>query len=274
MVLVKKKDGSLRFCIDYRRLNEKADLDAYPMPRIEELIDRLGGAQYLTTIDLVRGYWQVPMADKAKELTAFVTPYGLFQFKVMPFGLNGAPATFQRLMDRVTHGMSEYTAANLDDLAAYSATWKDHLEHVRQVLVRLRESGLTAKHDKCQFGMKHCRYLGYVVGGGEVRPELAKVEEVKKWKRPRTKKEVRMFWGLSGYYRSFIPQYSVIAAVLTDLTRKDRPKLVRWTEECEEAFEKLKEVLCNDPVLKIPDYSREFTVQTDASDREMGAVLC
>ena len=122
--------------------------------------------------------------------------------------------------------------------------------------------------------MKHCRYLGYVVGGGEVRPEVAKVEAVKKWKRPRTKEEVRMFLELSGYYRRFIPQYSVIAAVLTDLTRKDRPKLVRWTEECEDAFERLKEVLCNDPVLKSPDYSREFTVQTDASDRGMESVLC
>ena len=131
-----------------------------------------------------------------------------------------------------------------------------------------------AKPDKCQFGMKHCRFLGYVVRGGEVRPEVAKVEAVKKWKRPRTKKEMRMFLGLSGYYRRFIPQYSVIAAVLTDLTRKERPKLVRWTEECEDVFERLKEVLCNDLVLKIPDYSREFTVQIDASDRGMGAVLC
>ena len=136
-MLVKKKDGSLRFCNDYMRLNEKTDVDAYPMPRIEELIDRLGGAQHLATIDLARGYWHVPMADKAKELTAFVTPYGLFQFKVMPFGLNGAPATFQRLMDRVIQGMSEYTAAYLDDLVVYRATWKDHLEHVGQVLVRL-----------------------------------------------------------------------------------------------------------------------------------------
>ena len=164
------------------------------MPRIEELIDRLGGAQYLITIGLVRGYWQVPMADKAKELTVFVTPYGLFQFKVMPFELNGAPAKFERLMDRLIQGMSEYTAAHLDDLVVNSATWKDHLEHVRQVLVRLRESGLTVKPDKCQFGMKHCRYLGYVVGVDQVRQEVAKVEAVKKWKRPRTKKEVRMFW--------------------------------------------------------------------------------
>ena len=131
-----------------------------------------------------------------------------------------------------------------------------------------------AKPDKCQFGMKHCRYLGYVVSGGEVRPEVAQVEAVKKWKRPRTKKEVRMSLGLSGYYRRFIPQYSVIVAVLTHLTRKDRPKLVRWPEECVEAFERLKEVLCNDPVLKSPDYSREFTLQKDASDRGNGAVFC
>ena len=117
----------------------------------------------------------------------------------MPFGFNGAPATFQRLLDRVIRGMSEYTAAYLDDLVVYSATWKDHLEHVRQVLVRLSESGLMAKPDKCQFGMKHCRYLGYVVGGGQARHEIAKVEALKKWKRPRMKKEVMIFLGLSGY---------------------------------------------------------------------------
>ena len=223
VVLIKKKDGSLRFCVDYRKLNALTSPDAYPMPRVDEILDQLGGAKYLTKLDLARGYWQVPVDENAKKLTAFITPFGLYQFKVMPFGLNGAPATFQRLMDGVVHGISGFTAAYLDDLVIFSQSWEEHVVHVRKVLGRLREAGLTAKPEKCQMGMRKCAYLGYVVGGGEVRPQEGKVEAVRRCEVPRTKKDVRMFLGLSGYYRRFIPHYSEIAAVLSDLTRKDRP---------------------------------------------------
>ena len=181
IVLVKKKDGTTRLCVDFRRLNSLTALDAYPMPRIEELIDKLGGATYLTTLDLAQGYWQVPMAENAKEKTAFVTPHGLFQFEVMPFGLNGALATFQRLMDRVVKGMEEHVAVYLDDIVVFSARWEKHPIQVENVLKRLKKANLTTKPSKCQVCMRSCTYLGHIVGGGMVRPEESKVEAIRQF---------------------------------------------------------------------------------------------
>lgn len=148
IALVKKKDGSLRMCVDYRRLNSVLREDAYPMLRIDDLIDRLGKARFITALDLTRGYWQMPVADKDQHKTAFTTPFGLFQFRVMPFGLNGAPASFQRLMDLVVDDLQEYAAAYLDDLIVYSDNWEDHLEYVKVILQRLRKAGLTVKPKK------------------------------------------------------------------------------------------------------------------------------
>ena len=273
IVLVKKKDGSLRMCVDYRRLNTMTRSDAYPMPRIDDLIDRLGEAKYITALDLTRGYWQMPVAARDQHKTAFTTPFGLFQFKVMPFGLNGAPASFQRMMDQVIDGLYTFTAAYLDDLVIYSNTWEAHMEHIQKVLQRLREAGLTVKPKKCQFGMEYCTYLGHVVGGGAVRPEASKVEAVEQFKIPETKKQVRAFLGLTGYYRKFIPNYATIAAPLTDLTRKSAPNNVQWNEQCDQAFKELKGLLCTAPVLRNPDFSKPFILQTDASDRGVGAVL-
>ena len=273
IVLVKKKDGSLRLCMDYRRLNAKTKVDAYPMPRIDDLIDNLGKARYISTLDLSRGYWQVPVEKTAQEKTAFVTPFGLYQFKRMPFGLQGAPATFQRMMDRLLNGLGDYANAYLDDLVIYSETWEEHLQHLYAVFTRLRSAGLTAKPKKCQLGMMQCVYLGHVVGGGKVQPELSKIEAMKQFQRPTTKKEVRTFLGMTGYYRRFIPQYSTIACPLTDLIRKSEPIRVNWTGDCEEAFSKLKACLCSAPVLRSPDFSRTFILQTDASERGVGAVL-
>ena len=273
IVLVKKKDGSIRMCVDYRRLNSVSREDAYPMPRIDDLIDRLGKVKFITTLDLTRGYWQMPVAGEDQHKTAFVTPFGLFQFKVMPFGLNGAPASFQRLMDRVVDGLQDFAAAYLDDLIIYSTTWEDHLGHFRAILQKLREAGLTAKPVKCQFGMEHCVYLGHIVGGGIVRPEASKVETVKQFAVPETKKQVRAFLGLTGYYRKFIPNYATVAASLTDLTRRSAPNNVGWDDDCDRAFKKLKELLCTSPVLRNPDFTQPFVLQTDASDRGVGAVL-
>lgn len=168
IVLVPKKDGSIRLCVDYRRLNEVSQIDVYPMPRIDNLIDRLGQACFISTLDLTRGYWQVPVAQKDQHKTAFATPFGFYQFKVMPFGLVGAPATFQRMMDKLLRGGEEFSAAYLDDLVIFSRTWEEHLEHVRFVLSQLREAGLTAKPRKCQFAMSHCTYLRHIVGDGQV----------------------------------------------------------------------------------------------------------
>jgi len=157
----------------------------------------------------------VPVAVDDRPKTAFATPFGLFQFNVMPFGLQGAPATFQRLMDRVIQGLGDFSAAYLDDLIVFSETWAEHLQHVRTILQRLREAGLTAKARKCNFGADHCVYLGHVVGSGTVRPESTKLQAVHTFPRPQTKKQVRVFLGLTGYYRRFIPNYASVASPLT-----------------------------------------------------------
>ena len=273
VVLVKKKDGSLRLCVDYRRLNGVSEMDAYPMPRIDDLIDRLGKSCFISTMDLTRGYWQVPVEKESRPKTAFATPFGFYQFNVMPFGLQGAPATFQRLMDKVVQGLEPFSAVYLDDLVIFSKTWEEHLQHVREVLQRLRSAGLTAKAKKCQFGMAQCVYLGHIVGSGLVRPDPVKIQAVKEFPVPHTKKQVRVFLGLAGYYRRFIPDYASIAAPLSDLTKKAAPTQVPWTANCEHAFQQLKQLLCATPVLQSPDFCKPFVLQTDASDRGVGAVL-
>jgi len=163
-------------CVDYRRLNNVTRTKAYPMPRIDELLDRVGQAKYITTFDLTRGYWQVPVAEELQPKTAFTTPRGLYQFTLMPFGLCGAPATFQWLMDKLLHGLKSCAAAYLDDIVIYSGSWDDHREHLTAVLQRLKKAGLTLKSHKCYFAMTECVYLGHVVGNGVVRPEMNKVE--------------------------------------------------------------------------------------------------
>ncbi len=273
IVLVPKKDGTTRFCADYRRLNRISRFDAYPMPRVDKIIDRLGGANYISKVDLTRGYWQVPLTEVSKEKTAFTTPFGLYHFNTMPFGLHGAPATFQRLMDQILRGTQDYAAAFMDDVVIYSRTWEMHPQHLREVLSRLREAGLTARPSKCRIAMREVNYLGHVVGGGKVKPDDTKVQAVREFPRPVTKTQLRSFIGLTGYYRKFIPDYATIATVLTDRTKKSYPNRLEWTEECEEAFTTLKTMLCSDLVLRSPDYSRPFLVQTDASQTGVGAVL-
>ena len=270
---VKKKDGTIRLCVDYRKLNSVSRRDAYPMPRIDDLIDDIGGAKFITTLDLAKGYWQVPVRETDRPKTAFTTPQGLYQFRVMPFGLQGAPATFQRMMDSLLRGLRKFTAAYLDDIVIFSTSWEEHLLHLRTVLQRLQEAKLTIKPKKCQFGMNSCTYLGHVVGNGGVCPEAAKVLAVDAFPQPQTKKQVRAFLGLAGYYRKFIPNFATIAAPLTDLTRRSSPTRVPWSPDCQHAFEQLKNSLRSFPILRSPDFSKPFLLQTDASDRGIGAVL-
>ena len=215
----------------------------------------------------------VPVEEGSRSKTAFATPCGLLQFRVMPFGFHGAPATFQRMMDRVIDGLDDFAAAYLDDLVVFSSSWTEHRSHVKMVMERLQAAGLTAKPTKCQFGMAKCVYLGHVVGSGQVSPEPTKIEAVESFPTPQTKKEVRRFLGLTGYYRKFIPDYAKVALPLTDLTKKNTPNWVKWSAEADQAFHKLKLSLCSSPVLASPDFSHPFVLQTDASDRGVGAVL-
>ena len=235
VVLVEKKDGDVRFCVDYRKVNQVAKFDAYPMPRVEDVLEEVGPAKYITTLDLARGYWQVPMADESKEKTAFTTPFGLYEFNVMPFGLHNAPATFQRLMNQVLEGCQGFAQSYIDDVVVYSRSWEEHLQHLHKMLSCLQQTGLSLKLPKCQFGLNKVHYLGHVIGNGEVLPDPRKVEAVKNFKRPETKTEVNSFIGLTSYYHKFVPDYATIATSLTNLLRKkQQPEKVTWTSECEE----------------------------------------
>ncbi|CAM4698043.1 unnamed protein product [Lepidochelys olivacea] len=273
VVLVPKPDGEIRFCVDYRKLNAVTRPDNYPMPRTDELLEKLGRAQFISTLDLTKGYWQVPLDESAKERSAFITHLGLYEFNVLPFGLRNAPATFQRLVDGLLAGLGEYAVTYLDDVAIFSDSWADHLEHLQKVLERIREAGLTVKAKKCQIGLNRVTYLGHQVGQGTINPLQAKVDAIQKWPVPKSKKQVQSFLGLAGYYRRFVPHYSQIAAPLTDLTKKKQPNAVQWTGKCQKAFNQLKATLMSDPVLRAPDFDKPFLVTTDASERGVGAVL-
>ncbi|KAJ1152147.1 hypothetical protein NDU88_004924 [Pleurodeles waltl] len=278
VVLVPKplsKDGKkeMRFCVDYRGLNQVTKTDAHPIPRADELIDTLASAKYLRTFDLTAGYWQIKLAEDAKAKTAFSTIGGHYQFTVMPFGLKNAPATFQRLVNTVLQGLEAFSAAYLDDIAVFSSTWDDHLVHLWKVLEALQKAGLTIKASKCQIGQGKVVYLGHLVGGEQIAPLQGKIQTLIDWVPPTTQFQVRAFLGLTGYYRRFIKNYGSIAAPLNDLTSKKMPKKVLWTANCQKAFEELKQAMCTAPVLKSPCYSKKFIVQTDASELGVGAVL-
>ncbi|XP_028437739.1 uncharacterized protein LOC114558153 [Perca flavescens] len=273
VVLVPKKDGSIRFCIDFRYLNSVSQFDSYPTPRIDELLERLGKAKYLTTLDLCKGYWQVPLTERSRELTAFRTPLGLFQFTVLPFGLHGAPATFQRLMDQVLCDFTGFASAYLDDIVIYSNTWKEHLEHLQAVLDCLHSAGLTINPSKCVFAAAETAYLGHIIGNGVIRPQVNKIQAIESCPLPQTKKPLRSFLGMAGFYHRFIPQFSTRAALLTDLTGSRWPNQILWTEDAMAAFYDIRQSLSKEPVLYSPNFDEQFILQTDASDRGLGAVL-
>lgn len=273
LVIVPKKDNSLRICVDFRKLNSQSKFDAYPMPRVDELLERIGRAQFITTLDLCKGYWQVPLDPASRPYTAFKTPLGLFHFTVLPFGLHGAPATFQRMMDHVLQGGEECSAAYLDDVVIFSNTWTEHIQHLKQTLEKIQGAGLTLNVGKCSWAQREASYLGYLLGNGQLKPQVSKVEAIHRSPQPRTKKEVRSFLGLVGWYRRFIPEFASIATPLTNLLAKAVRNPLPWTEDCEMAFRTLKERVCSSSVLQIPDFSRRFVVQVDASATGIGAVL-
>ncbi|CAM5100675.1 unnamed protein product [Eretmochelys imbricata] len=273
IVLVPKPDGTTRFCNDFRQLNEISKFDAYPISCIDELVDHLGNARFLTTLDLTKGYWQIPLAKDAKEKMAFPTPEGLFQYTVLPFGLHEAPATFQHLMDKLLRPHTSYAAAYLDDVIIHTPDWETHLGKVEAVLDTLRQAGLTANPAKCAIGLAMAKYLGYIVGRGMVMPQLNKLEAIQNWPRPNRKKQVRAFLGLVGYYRRFIPHFATRASPLTDVIKARGPDMVKWTDAEEKAFMDLQTALGSNPVLIAPDFNKEFILQTDASEVGLGAVL-
>ncbi len=215
----------------------------------------------------------MPLTEQAKPKTAFSTPNGHWQYRVLPFGLHGAPATFQRMMDILLRPHQSYAAAYLDDVVVHSESWEDHLERLRRVLVELRRAGLTANPRKCHLALSEAKYLGYQVGRGLIKPQEKKVAAILSAPRPTSKTQVRAFLGLAGYYRCFIPNFSSLVAPLTGLTRKGQPEIVPWGPTEDEAFQRVKAALTSEPVLRAPDFNCPFLLQTDASNTGLGAVL-
>ena len=272
VVLVKKKDGSLRYCIDYRKLNAVTIKDSYPLPRIDDSLDTLRNAKYFTTLDLASGYWQIELSDDAKEKSAFCTTSGLYQFRVMPFGLTNAPATFQRLMERVLAGLQwKICLVYIDDIIIFSSSIEDHLKQLNEVFTRLRKAGLKLKPKKCHLFKRKVQYLGHVVSESGIETDPEKIEAIKKWERPSNVSEVRSFLGLCSYYRRFVPEFASLARPLIKMTEKTSK--FEWTGEQEEAWLILKEKLMSPPILVYPDPSIPFILDTDASDFGIGAVL-
>lgn len=278
IVLVKKKDGSWRFCVDYRKLNALTHKDAYPLPRIEESLTGLRAAKWYSTLDLASGYWQVEMHPLDREKTAFTTPCGLYEFNRMPFGLCNAPATFQRLMQRCLGNLvNDYLLIYLDDVVLFSPDFSSHLRHLEEVFQRLHQHGLKLQPAKCRLFQRQVTYLGHVISEEGVATDPAKTAAVKDWPTPQNVKQVKSFLGFAGYYRRFIPAFSKVAAPLNALTRgtatHSKTASIKWSPACQQAFEQLKETLLSAPILAYADFTQPFRLYTDASFEGLGAVL-
>jgi hypothetical protein len=271
ILLVKKPDGSWRFCVDYRALNAITIKDAFPIPVVDELIDELHGAKFFTKLDLRSGYHQVRMRSADIDKTTFRTHDGFYEFLVMPFGLCNALATFQSLMNDVLRPfLRRFVLVFFDDILIYSASWVDHLWHLRPVLTVLQQHCLFAKRSKCAFGERSIAYLGHVISDAGVAMDPAKVQAVADWPKPRSARAVRGFLGLAGYYRKFVNDYGAIAAPLTALLKKDG---FTWNDDAAATFQALKTVVTSAPILALSNFTRPFVVECDTSTYDFGAVL-
>ncbi|KAK1606018.1 hypothetical protein QYE76_029691 [Lolium multiflorum] len=272
VLFVDKKDGTIRLCTDYRKLNDVTIKNKYPLPKIEDLFDQLTGATVFSKIDLRTGYHQLKIRASDIPKTAFTTRYGLYEYNVMSFGLTNAPAYFMNLMNKIfMNFLDKFVVVFIDDILIYSKTEEEHEQHLEMVLDTLREHQLYAKFSKCEFWLKEVGFLGHILSAGGIAVDPSKIKTVAEWKAPTTQTEVRAFLGLAGYYRRFVEGFSSIARPMTQLLKKD--KKFEWTNKCEESFQQLKSRLTSAPILIMPDITKPFDVYCDASKIGLGCVL-
>ena len=271
VVVVTKKDGSYRFCTDFRKLNIISKKTSWPLPVIDDMLAVLGKSKFFTTLDLKSGYWQIPLKEEDKEKTAFGCHRGLFEYNVLPFGLSNGPSIFQQLMSIVLQDFGDFCMAYLDDIIIFSPTLDDHTKHIQMVFDRLRVHGLKLKLSKCKFMQRQTQYLGFIINEEGIMTDPEKVRVIKEMIAPTTVKGVRSFIGMCSYYRRFIPKFSEIAKPLIRLTKKFTK--FEWTQDCQTAFDLLKRCLVTAPVLAYPDINKPYILYTDASDGCIGACL-
>jgi hypothetical protein len=273
ILFVSKPDGGLRMCLDYRMLNTMTIKNKAPLPRVDDLFDKLGGCSYFSSLDLQSGYYQIRIPESDVHKTAFNSPLGHFHWRVLTFGLTNAPATFQAEMNRIfAKQLNKFVLVYLDDILIFSKTLAEHISHMRQVFQVLRDNRLYAKLSKCEFCLPEVTFLGHVVGKDGIKVDPKKIQAVKDYPKPKTVTDVRAFLGLCNYFRKYVRGYSHVAHPLTDLTNKDAT-LKSWNKTHDKSFEQLKKALTEAPVLKIADFSKPFTIVSDASIIGTGAVL-
>lgn len=272
VLFVGKSDGSLRFCVDYRKLNNLTVKDRYPLPLIEETLSRISKARYFTKIDVRQAFHRIRIRKGDENFTTFRTRYGSYRYKVLPFGMSNGPATFQRYInDTLFEYLDDFCSAYVDDVLIYSNTLEEHREHVRKVLSKLRDAGLQVNIKKSEFHVAETKFLGYIIGAEGIRVDPEKVRVVRDWNAPTSVKGVQSFLGFCNFYRKFMRNYSRITKPISNLTKQGVPYV--WSEQCEEAFLRLKEVLTSSPLLKHFDYDLPTKVETDASDGVCAGVL-
>lgn len=273
IILVRKKDNTYRFCVDYRKLNQVTVKDAYPLPIISSTLDKLRDARYLSTLDIKSAFHQIPLEENSKAYTAFTVPNrGLFQFKRLPFGLSNSPATWQRCIDQIlSYDLEPHVFVYLDDIVVVTQDFDKHISVLNEVFSRLKQAGLTLRKDKCVFCKPELKYLGYVIDRNGLHVDNDKVAAILNIPSPKNVTEVRRIVGMTSWYRRFIPNFSILTGPLTKLTRKGIK--FHWTDECENSFRLIKEALVSAPILSCPNYNYPFVIQCDASSYGLGAVL-